>query len=444
MDDKINKKNAFIRLINEFKIDGTPLGEIAPTYFDYLFQGRKKDVGNFNTTKTFIWILSKLRFKNNISEISGSIVLIPMDNSNKRSLELYEPIQKNLEENTFSTISVKDWLKTISFKSFFAWLVNIPKINSELKKPLKYLVEKKILYPEDCFALKVLVMKNLLILGNTVNILKKSKVTSILVDWDHDNYQSLIVLAAKVAKIKTYTLIHGNICDRSFPILADTCICWGPKQYEYFVENGTDKNRLVIGGNPRFKNFKNRTSDLKEKLKIGNEKILLHFSQNFPEPNFDEFEFIKIIEEGVRNCSRDWKLVIKTHPVQNVNLFREKVNPETILLDSSIKLEDALSIADVSIIVNSTTIIDSILCGVPVTIFHPDGKPEDFQKALVDYSNLPLTSTALNITQLLNSINSDNVKEIMNFKAQVDFIDHYCSLKDVQAGKKIAQILMEQ
>jgi len=444
MNDKINKKNIFFNKINEFKIDSSPLGEIALTYFDYLFQGRKKHVANFNTIKTFIWILSKLRFKNSISEISGSIVLIPMDNSNKRSLELYEPIQKNLEVNTFSTISVKDWLKTISFKSFFAWIVNIPKINSELNKPLKYLVEKKILYPEDCFALKVLVLKNLLVLKNTVSILKKSKVKSILVDWDHDNYQSLIVLAAKVAKIKTYTLIHGNICDRSFPIIADKCICWGPKQYDYFVENGTNKNRLVIGGNPRFKNYKNCISGLKEKLKIGNEKILLHFSQNFPEPNFDEFEFIKIIEDGVKNCSQDWKLVVKTHPVQNVNLFKEKVNPETILLDSSIDLKDSLSIADLSIIVNSTTIIDSILCGVPVTIFHPDAKPEDFQKDLVDYSNSPLTSTSLNITQLLNSINSDNIKDIMNFKAQVDFINHYCSLKDIQAGEKIAQILIEK
>jgi hypothetical protein len=270
-----------------------------------------------------------------------------------------------------------------------------------------------------------------------------SKIKSILVDWDHDNIQSLIVLAAKIAKVKTYTLIHGNICDRSFPILADICICWGPKQFEYFVENGTPKDKLVIGGNPRFKNVTRKTSDLKNKLKIENKKILLHFSQNFPEPNFNEFEFIEIIENGIKGVGEDWKLVVKIHPVHDFNLFKEKLGNETILLDKSITLEESLSIADLSIIVNSTTIIDSINQGVPVTIFHPENNPEDFQKELVEFSKLPVTSTSESILQLLTSINSSNILDITNFKAQADFINRYCSIKDEEAGKKIAELLTE-
>lgn len=439
MNEKINSKIKYFNLINSFKISEISLGEIAATEFDYLFQGKNR-ISNQSFLSTIIWILSKIRLFN--KPVKYPIVLIPMDDFNKRSLELYEPIKKNLDVK-YEVKSVKKWLSRISLITFLKWLVNIPRINMEMNIAIEYLLQNGIIDKKDIFKFKILTFKHLLIIYNTIAIFKKSKIKSILVDWDHDNIQSLIVLAAKIAEVKTYTLIHGNICDRSFPILADICICWGPKQFEYFVENGTPKDKLVIGGNPRFKYFESCKTNLKESLKIGDKKVLLHFSQNFPEPHFDELVFLGIMEEGVKNCNGNWKLVVKTHPVQNFNLFNEKLSTETILLDKSISLEESLSIADLSIIVNSTTIIDSINQGVPVTIFHPENNPEDFQKELVEFSKLPVTSSPESISKLLNSISSKNIMDITNFKAQTDFINHYCSIKDEEAGKKIAELLTD-
>jgi len=208
------------------------------------------------------------------------------------------------------------------------------------------------------------------------------------------------------------------------------------------MENGVEAHRLEIGGNPRFRKTSADRDAILRRLGIAHgTKILLHFSQNFPEPDFDEIVFARVMEQGMLQAPNNWKLVIKPHPVQKDEVLRSQLSANTLVLPAGTSLNDAMAIADIAIIVNSTTIVDSILNKVPVVIFHPQAKPEDFVKQLVDYTGTPVVHSSESLSALLQQVSLHGIDLVIHALKQQEFMRDYCAYIDDEAGYQISEIL---
>ncbi len=416
--------------------------ELAVTHFDYLFQEKRRHSGFRERLRIAVWVLSKVRLKNRLTEIRQPIVLVPLERRNRRSVELYEPVISHLQPHQYRLVTIEEWLDAIPIRLFFSWLFSLPRLLRQARIALHGAVNQGLLSAQDAAAVLPEILRNLLLIRNYRHVFGKGRIRLLVVDWDHDQHQSVAVVAARLSGVKTYGLVHGNVCDRSFPLLADSCICWGTLQKEYFRENGVDAGRLEIGGNPRFRKSSADRDAVLERLGISTKtKILLHFSQNFPEPDFDEVEFARIMEKGMRQAPGNWRLVIKPHPAQRREEFQSQMSAHTLILPADTALKEALAIADLAIIVNSTTIVDSILNKVPVVIFHPAAKPEDFVRQLVDETGTPVVHSPESLSDLLGQVELQGVEVAVQTSRQQEFMRSYCAYADDEAGFQISEIL---
>lgn len=83
--------------------------------------------------------------------------------------------------------------------------------------------------------------------------------------------ESLLTLYFQKRGIETVTMQHGIFCDFKTVIpfdcinldnlIADKILCWGKSTVDYLLSNGIDETRLILTGNPKYKDTKINSVD---------------------------------------------------------------------------------------------------------------------------------------------------------------------------------------
>jgi hypothetical protein len=438
----LKESTIFKRALNESHILGIGFADLNAHLLDEFVLGQYKQRNKFKYFfLNLFWILSKvISFKKN--QLKANILFVPAELDKERSLGLYKPLFKYLNSNSYKVISLNHLFNSLDVFVFFCWIFEIPKITNQVFKIIKS--------NQNFNELKEI--KWLLLIDSIVHflwilqlrrVIKKSKINSVVVDWDRHKLQSLIILAAKKEKINNFTFVHGAIYtpEKFVPLIADNCFVWGKNHVDFYTNLGEENKKLLKVGNTRFKSSLPGRDIVLNKYKIkSDKKIILHPSQNFPDLN-DEL-IIKDLYNFISQ-NENFQLAVKFHPSQNnAELYGKiKALENLIVLDQSISAIEALAIADFTIIVSSTFAIDALISDVPVAVYNPKIDLRGIAVDLVSIANVPVLKTKVDFESFLISLTNESHEFLFNMNKQRNFIKNYCEYYGEDSARLISKLL---
>ena len=122
---------------------------------------------------------------------------------------------------------------------------------------------------DESFMTKLFLVGLLTKLFNQINILEKAQCPENIKRYICFNAaykeESLLTLYFKNRGIETISMQHGIFCDFKLMIpfdyinfdnmIADKLLCWGQSTVDYLTSKGIDKSRLILMGNPKYKDL---------------------------------------------------------------------------------------------------------------------------------------------------------------------------------------------
>lgn len=436
------ESTTFKRKLNEFKICQVGFADLNAHALDSFLVGRykpKNSIIYFSTN--LLWILSKI-IKRRKKTNNKKILFAPSELEKERSIGLYNPITKILNEETYQVIVLHQIFYKINLITFLKWCCKIPKI---VKQVLK--ITNSDVYSEKLKSIKwVLCVDSIfhyLWIMQLSDFFKSNHYKSVVVDWDRHKLQSLLVLAAKKEKVKTFTFVHGAIYtpEKFVPLIAENCFVWGENHINFFFNLGERKEKLLKVGNTRFSDRLPNKKDVLRKYGITtSKKIILHPSQNFPD--IEDHQIIKNLYHFISQ-NENYQLAVKFHPSQNNTILFEKIKSleNVIILDQSISASEALSIAEFTIIVSSTFAIDALIADVPVAIYKPTINLRGIAVELVQDADVPLLETKEDFKIFLNNVMNNPLDTYFNRDAQRNFRKNYCEFYGEASAELIAKLV---
>ena len=252
------------------------------------------------------------------------------------------------------------------------------------------------------------------------SIFKIAKPVTFLLDQHY--HREGLLLACKYNKIKTIELQHGLIAKEDIfyclpnkikrvankALFADNIMLYGNywrntllSGFEY-----TQNNAFILGYYPYTKTDSSTTETLFFG-KLKSKKIILVSSQTYLEEYF--IEYIKLLNE---KCSNDYKIVLKPHPNENLELYEKQLVNCTNVEITNLNIDILLMKCEFQITCYSTTIFDafrhnkkSFSINIPAC--------SDYVEALIKANfsiKLNLNETPFDKLHLLNTIEI-NAKE---------------------------------
>lgn len=172
-------------------------------------------------------------------------------------------------------------------------------------------------------------------------------------------------------KAETITLQHGIFCNYKllipFDIInfenmqAQKVLCWGQSAVDFLTENGIDKSRLILLGNPKYKGIK--IGEVHQTFK----HCLVLLGRGLYIQTNDRL--LEMLTEYNRRHNNEIIFYIKKHPflLDSDHKQYADVNNNMIFLGREHAVEEILksSMVDFSIAVNTTAYYESLALGKP-------------------------------------------------------------------------------
>lgn len=172
-------------------------------------------------------------------------------------------------------------------------------------------------------------------------------------------------------KIETITLQHGIFCNYKLLVpfdvinfenmLAQKVLCWGQSAIDFLTENGIDKSRLILLGNPKYINIKI------DKVYQSFKHCLVLLGRGLYIKTNDKL--LEMLTEYNRKYDNQIIFYIKKHPflLDSDHKQYANVNKNMIFLGREHSVEEILKsqMADFSIAVNTTAYYESLALGKP-------------------------------------------------------------------------------
>jgi len=227
----------------------------------------------------------------------------------------------------------------------------------------------------------------------------------------------------------------------------------GPWEKSVLMERGVSANKIFMTGNPEFSispiaENSCPTVDLRQSLGIKpEEKVILLLTSALVEHGFwtEEMrtDFIKSIINSVNSLLNDsFRLIIKIHPVENLDVYRKILGLENkrVQLYKDLKLTDAIAISDVVMAGYSTTVLQACALRKPVIILNLFGSPE-----YLPYVEMGLATGVYNIENLKETVEkiADDVPTREQLLKNIDLFlrNNGCNL-DGKAALRIADLIL--
>ena len=163
----------------------------------------------------------------------------------------------------------------------------------------------------------------------------------------------------------------------------------GSWEKDVLIERGVDPDKVFITGRPEFDTLSSvrdslDTAELRKNLAINtDDKVVLLLTSAYIEHGWwsadMRTEFITgIIDSLAPLLDQSVHLVIKIHPVEDINEYKRIIGPgrKQVILREDLKPSDVINISDVVIAGYSTTVLEACALSKPVIVLNIFGEPE--------------------------------------------------------------------
>ncbi len=224
-------------------------------------------------------------------------------------------------------------------------------------------------FPFGSFNLKINIAYRIARAFNTIDNLEKIKIFKIsafILFNSSAFFQPYLSFFAKKRKIKTFSLQHAIYFKykkyKPLDIInyenftADYLLCWGPQNVELFSEYGISKDKLLVCGNPKYKNKK--IQSVRQKFNRG---LLL-----LPRFLYDEenLQLLKVIHHVKNLLKIDF--FVKLHPSLNIESYLAVCNAYGLeIIPPGIQMNQVFDDYDIDfgIAYNSTSYYECLIHG---------------------------------------------------------------------------------
>ncbi|MFA7707428.1 MAG: CDP-glycerol glycerophosphotransferase family protein [Candidatus Pacearchaeota archaeon] len=291
-------------------------------------------------------------------------------------------------------------------------------------------------------------VKDSFIINEIENLIKKDKITLVLLYNDVAVFEKTLSRMAKIHKIPTIVIQHGMYGNfiGALPVISDYILTYGSESEDWFIKNKTQKNKIKTIGCPRYDSFnvpliKNNGKTILYIVDACNSNILV------PERELTKKRQKEILKSLFRVIKKfpDYKLMIKTRTEWDMNelpkIIAKQENFEGLDIVEG-KVDNLRLIDSADIIINhfSTMGLESVIRGKPIICF-------SFKD--LDKFNMYKDSEAINIVYTEKEL-EDTIKKIIEGKQdkeekRMKFLKkHFCKLDgkaSQRAGEFIENIL---
>lgn len=236
------------------------------------------------------------------------------------------------------------------------------------------------------FKYKLLFIGYLINLFNQISLVEKVKQTKVkhyICFNSAYRDESLLTLYFKKRGIETLSMQHGIFCNfkRSIPfdiintenMIADKLLCWGQASVDNLIENGFDTSRMILTGNPKYKDVKIETTD-----QSFSRCLVLLGRELYIETNNNLLELLRQY-----NSTAEKKIIfyIKKHPFLSDDLHKgfASVNDNLIFIGKEHSTQEVLrsGLVDFTIAVNTTAYYESLALG-KISLRWTEAENEEF------------------------------------------------------------------
>ncbi len=366
-------------------------------------------------------------------DFDESVVVVP-----------YPSMQKKLPSNTLSVtwsefpkIDVKAWRREFD-RCVPTWRYRLYKLMKKHSIPL---------YVAD-YLLCRLQTQTKRIMANSL-FLDMIKPKIIVTECDRSAQSSCLVLAAKLRRIPTVTMIHGVMepyPSYGFtPILADYVCCWGDRHKFNLIKHGTTQSKLIVTGSQAISKTLNVSSDTARlKLSLPIDKPLVMLATSTMEPAI-KLEYTFVFCKAMSKMF-DITAVVRIHPAENLKDYQVLINqfPHIKFLSNDVMSRDeSIAAADIVISHESSFGVDALLKGKLIIILDVVGIPLKVGKELIDMAGCPRVVGEEELSTVIRSIFSDDdFKNRLHAKAKI-YAQQYCDSFEQEATNNVCRVIDE-
>lgn len=277
-------------------------------------------------------------------------------------------------------------------------------------------------------------------------LLSQIKPHLVLSEFDHLNYDAIVLQIARKMNIPTATLVHGLQGGDKFsksvwaPLIANKIIVWGEWMRDIFEEIGVPTKNIEIGGYPRIReiNSDDILTTNKKLLRfnlLSNKPIVLFISTNLS----DEKPATELFFNVQKNFP-ELNFMVRPHPRENL-VWYEKNNISHQKLQNPINFTiiESLSVSDIVVGTGSGGVFDAILLSKPVILL---------KDKRVNYSNFPILDKCVNLNIAYYADNYDDFCKLMNriklnLKKKIIVPNYLYTSLGEESAKKSAQLICD-
>tara|TARA_B110000967_G_scaffold205746_1_gene250942 strand:+ start:2385 stop:3719 length:1335 start_codon:yes stop_codon:yes gene_type:complete len=230
--------------------------------------------------------------------------------SNSRALQKVFDKNKIIEVVCDKRIYRKNDIYLYKFSNFLSTIIDIFKVTILVFKNWEKVKEIAKLFNVNMIMLLLNVWDSLFVINCVERFFNKmSNVKSVVLNSDVHKTSRIFVFYCKKHKIKNYVLQHGApVLDYGYlPVYADKMFNWGKLSFDWFLDKGTDINKLQITGTPKMDNIVLDKKSLENSLESLNVLVIMN-----PIGEVLSRDFLQIINDATKEIKVN--LSIKLHP----------------------------------------------------------------------------------------------------------------------------------
>lgn len=315
------------------------------------------------------------------------------------------------------------------FSNFLRTIIDIFKVTTLVFKNWEKVKEVAKLFNVNMIMLLLNVWDSLFIINCVEGFMTKTNnAKGVVLNSDVHKVSRIFTFFCKKNKIKNYVLQHGApVLDYGYlPVYTDKMFNWGKLSFDWFLEKGTDINKLQITGTPKMDSISLEKKSLESSLESLNILVIMN-----PIGEGLCRDFLQIIREATKEIKVN--LSIKLHPSSE----HYDHLPKLIFNDYSYevyRLENTHDLIRKSDVVISTT---STVGAETITLYKPliQIKLEEINTKLA-YEDYDCCITVSNYTELLDILKTEK-KLYSKFSNYDKFISDFFYVLDGKSSERI-------
>lgn len=403
-----NRYKSLLEKLN-YTYKGYNLQQLVPGYFTFLFSDdalSARDVFKEFYIGTQIIDLSKV-----LETKTSSVISFLIDRDDYQ--DLANSVKAIYPDSSIVKLSALS-NKKISFLSFSYF--------KHLAKATKLIFSRSI---DESFMTKLFLVGLITKLLNQINVLEKTQCPENIQRYICFNAaykeESLLTLYFKNKGIETISMQHGIFCDFKVIIpfdyinfdnmIADKLLCWGQSTVDYLTSKGIDKSRLILMGNPKYKD-----------LTIGHvdqsfTKCLVLLGRAIYIPSNDKL--LSLLKEFNKKHNNKILFYIKKHPflmdVEHKSFA--SISDNMVFLGREHSVQEVLrsDMVNFTIAVNTTAYYESLALG-KISLRWSESENEEF---------IGLDDKFVNLTEFESKLNEFTEKPEAEIRQQMRDIIKY-------------------